>query len=133
MRSFVLKPFLLTFPRSSTTARNMSSSSAVAAGLAQRMFQLKTDPLTGNSEWVVIEDEGEEEDQTVLQPTPKALLATTSYLDMLNDSRRNAAYRLAIDKTVAKPCHVLDIGYNLRQLKTVLCTQIVLALKALII
>lgn len=38
------------------------------------------------------------------------LLATTSYLDMLNDTRRNRAYRLAIEKTITEPCHVLDIG-----------------------
>jgi protein arginine N-methyltransferase 7 len=29
---------------------------------------------------------------------------------MLNDSRRNIAYRLAIEKTITEPCHVLDIG-----------------------
>ncbi|KAI7987436.1 Protein arginine N-methyltransferase 1.6 [Camellia lanceoleosa] len=29
---------------------------------------------------------------------------------MLNDSPRNKAFREAIDKTVTKPCHVLDIG-----------------------
>lgn len=80
-----------------TIVRNMSSGS--------RMFQLKLDPLTGNSEWVVIE-ESDTPEQT---PTP--LLATTSYLDMLNDSPRNRAFREAIDKTVTKPCHVLDIGY----------------------
>nr|GLL44991.1 protein arginine N-methyltransferase 1.6 [Ipomoea trifida] len=84
-------------PRSTRTiVRNMSSGS--------RMFQLKLDPLTGNSEWVVIE-ESDTPEQT---PTP--LLATTSYLDMLNDSPRNRAFREAIDKTVTKPCHVLDIG-----------------------
>ncbi|XP_047947308.1 protein arginine N-methyltransferase 1.6-like isoform X2 [Salvia hispanica] len=69
------------------------------------MFQLQTDPLTGKSEWLVIQDEDDQ-----LQTTPKSLLATTSYLDMLNDSRRNAAYRLAIDNTVTTPSHVLDIG-----------------------
>ncbi|CAH9084462.1 unnamed protein product [Cuscuta epithymum] len=69
-----------------------------------RMFQLKIDPLTGSSEWIVI-DESESPEQT---PTP--LLATTSYLDMLNDSPRNRAFREAIEKTVTKPCHVLDIG-----------------------
>ncbi|KAL3647182.1 Protein arginine N-methyltransferase 7 [Castilleja foliolosa] len=78
----------------------MSSSAA----LSQRIFQLKTDPLTGISEWVVIDEDNAN------QTTPKALLATTSYLDMLNDTRRNSAYRRAIDKTVTKPCHVLDIG-----------------------
>ncbi|XP_059657547.1 protein arginine N-methyltransferase 1.6 [Cornus florida] len=72
----------------------------------QRMFQLRLDPLTGNSDWVVIE----EEEDPVAENAPKPLLATTSYLDMLNDSRRNRAFREAIDKTVTKPCHVLDIG-----------------------
>ncbi|XP_073283374.1 protein arginine N-methyltransferase 1.6-like isoform X2 [Primulina huaijiensis] len=69
------------------------------------MFQLKLNPLTGDSEWVVIEEE-----DSGKQTTPKALLATTSYIDMLNDTRRNRAFRLAIDKTITKPCHVLDIG-----------------------
>jgi len=78
----------------------MSSSSS------QRMFQLKLDPLTGNSEWVVID----EDEQTFQFHQP--LLATTSYLDMLNDSTRNTAFREAIEKTITKPCHVLDIGYS---------------------
>ncbi|KAL6986025.1 Protein arginine N-methyltransferase 7 [Sarracenia purpurea var. burkii] len=69
-----------------------------------RIFQQKLDPLTGNSEWVVIE-----EDELPDAP-PQTLLVTTSYLDMLNDSRRNRAFRDAIDKTITKPCHVLDIG-----------------------
>lgn len=77
----------------------------MSSGSTQRIFQLKTDPLTGNSEWVVIEDNEAPEE------TQKPLLATTSYLDMLNDSRRNKAFREAIDKTIIKPCHVLDIGY----------------------
>lgn len=97
MLSVILKPLLFTFPRS---RRRMTSA---ACG---RMFQLQTDPLTGKSEWLVIQDEDDQ-----LQTTPKSLLATTSYLDMLNDSRRNAAYRLAIDNTVTTPSHVLDIGY----------------------
>ncbi|KAL9433796.1 hypothetical protein AB3S75_028607 [Citrus x aurantiifolia] len=71
----------------------------------QRMFQLKLDPLTGNSEWVVIE-----ENEDVPESSQEPLLATTSYLDMLNDSYRNRAYRLAIDKMITKSCHVLDIG-----------------------
>ncbi|KAH7549614.1 hypothetical protein JRO89_XS13G0056400 [Xanthoceras sorbifolium] len=71
----------------------------------QRVFQLKFEPLTGNSEWIVIE-----ENEDVPESSQAPLLATTSYLDMLNDSCRNRAYRLAINKTVTKPCHVLDIG-----------------------
>ncbi|XP_011081252.1 protein arginine N-methyltransferase 1.6 [Sesamum indicum] len=116
MLSILLKPLHFTFPRRSATAtataaaaaavRGMSSS-LDSGGLTQRMFQLKVDPLTGRSEWVVIE---EEEEDIGNQTTPKALLAATSYLDMLNDSRRNRAFRQAIDKTVTGPCHVLDIG-----------------------
>lgn len=70
------------------------------------MFQLRLDPLTGNSEWVVFEEE-EEGDSEI---PPKDLLSSTSYLDMLNDSRRNRAFHEAIKKTVTKPCHVIDIG-----------------------
>lgn len=69
----------------------------------QRIFQLKVDPLTGNSEWIVIEEQDSDNSQ-------KPLLATTSYLDMLNDSPRNKAFHQAIHNTVSKPCHVLDIG-----------------------
>ncbi|KAK4389491.1 protein arginine N-methyltransferase 1.6, partial [Sesamum angolense] len=110
MLSVLLKPLLFTVPRRSATAtaavRGMSSSLDSGAS-TQRMFQLKVDPLTGKAEWVVIE---EEEEEIGNQTTPKALLATTSYLDMLNDARRNRAFRQAIDKTVTGPCHVLDIG-----------------------
>ncbi|XP_052735163.1 protein arginine N-methyltransferase 1.6 isoform X3 [Vigna angularis] len=73
---------------------------------SHRAFQLKLNPLTGNSEWIVIEDN----DESFAQNFHKPFLATTSYLDMLNDSTRNAAFRHAIEKTISKPCHVLDIG-----------------------
>ncbi|XP_006366742.1 protein arginine N-methyltransferase 1.6 isoform X3 [Solanum tuberosum] len=94
---FFLRPFNTTRSKA-FTVRSMSS------GSGSRMFQLKVDPLTGNSEWVVIEEDEASGDAT------KQLLANTSYLDMLNDTRRNKAYREAIDKTITKPCHVLDIG-----------------------
>jgi protein arginine N-methyltransferase 7 len=84
---------------------------AMSSGSTQRIFQLKLDPLTGNSEWVVIDEQDQEEQ--LPEYSQKPLLATTSYLDMLNDSPRNTALRQAIDKTVSKPCHVLDIGYVL--------------------
>lgn len=77
----------------------------------QRMFQLKLDPITGNSEWVVIED-NDDGDESFAHNFHQPLLATTSYLDMLNDSPRNTAFRQAIQKTITKPCHVLDIGYS---------------------
>ncbi|CAD6338110.1 unnamed protein product [Miscanthus lutarioriparius] len=73
-----------------------------------RAFQLRVNPLTGDSEWLVV-DEAEAE-----APAPthhKQLLAATSYLDMLNDAPRNRAYRLSIDATVTDPtARVLDIG-----------------------
>ncbi|KAK6274957.1 hypothetical protein POUND7_004666 [Theobroma cacao] len=78
---------------------------AMSSYSPQQVFQLKLDPLTGNSEWVVIQDSDE-----LPECSKEPLLASTSYLDMLNDSHRNKAFRLAIDKTVTKPCHVLDIG-----------------------
>ena len=73
------------------------------------MFQLRVDPLTGHSEWVVIEEE--DDGGEIFKNSQQPLLAATSYLDMLNDSGRNRAYREAIDKTITSPCHVLDIGY----------------------
>ncbi|KAJ0967052.1 hypothetical protein J5N97_023969 [Dioscorea zingiberensis] len=80
--------------------RVMASSSS-----SSRAFQLRLNPLTGDTEWVVIEEEDLLETEK-----SKSLLATTSYLDMLNDGRRNRAFRLAIEKTITGPCHVLDIG-----------------------
>nr|KYP55353.1 Protein arginine N-methyltransferase 7 [Cajanus cajan] len=93
-----------TLPPKLNAIRTMSSST-------QRVFQLKLDLLTGNSEWVVIEDNDNDNDhESFSQNFHQPLLATTSYLDMLNDSTRNAAFRQAIEKTITKPCHVLDIG-----------------------
>ena len=79
---------------------------AMSSESTQRAFQLRLDPLTGNSEWIVIE----EQEEQIPNNSQKPLLATTSYLDMLNDSPRNKAFRQAIDKTVTQPCHVIDIG-----------------------
>nr|XP_043615499.1 protein arginine N-methyltransferase 7 [Erigeron canadensis] len=72
------------------------------------MFQLKVNPVTGKSEWIVIEED--EESSVVVD------LATTCYLDMLNDAPRNSAYLHAIHSTLLlfsnnhSPLHVLDIG-----------------------
>ncbi|KAF3780646.1 arginine N-methyltransferase 7 protein [Nymphaea thermarum] len=74
-----------------------------AAMSSQRMFQLRMDPATGNSEWVIV-------DEAVDDEPPRDLLSSTSYLDMLNDSERNRVYHEAIKKVIKKPCHVLDIG-----------------------
>ncbi|KAM0942475.1 putative methyltransferase [Dioscorea sansibarensis] len=93
-------PPLLVIVTSDLLRRTMASSSA-------RSFQLRLNPLTGDSEWVVID---EEEEDLVQREQSKSLLASTSYLDMLNDGRRNRAFRLAIEKTITGPCHVLDIG-----------------------
>ncbi|URE19675.1 Protein arginine N-methyltransferase [Musa troglodytarum] len=82
--------------------------SATTACPKTRAFQLRVNPLTGDSEWIVVEEGGDREE--LEEKTSKNLLATTSYLDMLNDSYRNWAFRAAIEKTIKKPCHVLDIG-----------------------
>ncbi|XP_054823296.1 protein arginine N-methyltransferase 1.6 [Prosopis cineraria] len=100
-RSLSLLSHLARVDHSLPAIRTMSS------GSPQRVFQLKLDPLTGNSEWVVIE---EDEEESFAYKFQQPLLAMTSYLDMLNDSRRNRAFREAIEKTITKPCHVLDIG-----------------------
>uniref|UniRef100_A0A0E0DVI6 Protein arginine N-methyltransferase domain-containing protein n=1 Tax=Oryza meridionalis TaxID=40149 RepID=A0A0E0DVI6_9ORYZ len=77
--------------------------------MASRAFQLRLNPLTGDSEWLVVEEEEDEDHHPT--PPPKQLLATTSYLDMLNDSARNRAYRRAIEAAVTDPSsRVLDIG-----------------------
>lgn len=88
--------------------RNMASSSPNCA------FQLRLNPLTGDSEWLVIDEadgEGEAPHPTTAPSQHKQLLAATSYLDMLNDAARNRAYRRAIEATITDPAaRVLDIG-----------------------
>ncbi|KAG7016890.1 Protein arginine N-methyltransferase 1.6 [Cucurbita argyrosperma subsp. argyrosperma] len=101
---FPTSPFTLN-PQSINPLK-FSATRAMSSASTQRLFQLKFDPLTGNSEWVVIEEEVD----GVSENTQKPILATTSYLDMLNDATRNRAFREAIDKTISKPCRVLDIG-----------------------
>ncbi|XWS61986.1 hypothetical protein CRYUN_Cryun07bG0172100 [Craigia yunnanensis] len=116
MNSLITKTLIPSIPLRSSTRLTLTPNSLrhfkaslpqlyMSSDSSQRVFQLKLDPLTGNSEWVVIEDNDE-----LPECSTESLLATTSYLDMLNDSYRNKAFRLAIDKTVTKPCHVLDIG-----------------------
>ncbi|KAK1261954.1 Protein arginine N-methyltransferase 7 [Acorus gramineus] len=71
-------------------------------------FQQTLDPLTGVSEWIVVDD-GDSGVPEVENPK-KSFLSSTSYLDMLNDSFRNRAFHEAIKKTIKCPSHVLDIG-----------------------
>ncbi|XP_076943445.1 protein arginine N-methyltransferase 7-like [Bidens hawaiensis] len=94
---------LKTLTHITTVVRTLTgpSTRTMSTGL---MFQLKVNPVNGTSEWIVIEEE------QVDDVSPKPLLATTSYLDMLNDAPRNRAYCLAIDKAVTKHSQVLDIG-----------------------
>jgi protein arginine N-methyltransferase 7 len=86
---------------------------STAAG-PSRAFQLRLNPLTGDSEWLVVDEEADGEGAAPPRPTPaaqKQLLAATSYLDMLNDAARNRAYRRAIEAAVTDPAtRVLDIG-----------------------
>ncbi|KAF7105648.1 hypothetical protein CFC21_106429 [Triticum aestivum] len=91
--------------------RGRSRRMAFSAAAPSRAFQLRLNPLTGDSEWLVV-DEAEGEDVGAAPPqTQRQLLAATSYLDMLNDAARNRAYRRAIDAAVSDPsARVLDIG-----------------------
>ncbi|CAA6656140.1 unnamed protein product [Spirodela intermedia] len=93
----------------STIPSLLGASRKMSAAAPQVAFQLRTNPLTGDSEWIVIEAADEHDENGIFGPG-KSLLATTSYLDMLNDSRRNTAFHRAIQKTITRPCHVLDIG-----------------------
>ncbi|KAG2624158.1 hypothetical protein PVAP13_3KG108700 [Panicum virgatum] len=80
----------------------------MASSEPTRAFQLRLNPLTGDSEWLVVD-----EAECAPAPTQHSShpLAATSYLDMLNDAARNRAYRHAIEATVADPTsRVLDIG-----------------------
>nr|QEG03054.1 arginine N-methyltransferase 7 isoform X1 [Cymbidium ensifolium] len=104
-------PFSLFFgerltPSPIPLARSMSS---LAAG-KHCAFQLLLNPLTGESEWIVVNEKDDDDVDETAFSASRSVLAATSYLDMLNDSRRNRAFRLAIEKTITGPCHVLDIG-----------------------
>ncbi|KAG2485028.1 hypothetical protein HYH03_016231 [Edaphochlamys debaryana] len=60
------------------------------------MFVQKINPLTGEADWVLVNDPGlgDEDDASA------DLVATSSYLDMLTDSRRNAAYAAALRRVI---------------------------------
>ncbi|CAL5045204.1 unnamed protein product [Urochloa decumbens] len=96
-------------PRPPPAALRLLLRRRMASSEPARAFQLRLNPLTGDSEWLVVDDA---EPEAPAPPTQhKQLLAATSYLDMLNDAARNRAYRRAIDATVTGPTsRVLDIG-----------------------
>ncbi|XP_078173348.1 protein arginine methyltransferase 7 [Carex rostrata] len=105
MRSFLfgLKPAISTYTLTSVLrSLTITRSIPVHSTMSTQSFHLRLNPLTGESEWVVINEEEKDKE--------KSLLANTSYLDMLNDSYRNCAYRRAIEAAVTHPCHVIDIG-----------------------
>ncbi|GLI64496.1 hypothetical protein VaNZ11_007699, partial [Volvox africanus] len=60
------------------------------------MFVQKLNPLTGEADWVLVNDPGlgDEDDASA------DLVATSSYLDMLTDRRRNAAYYAAMRRVI---------------------------------
>ncbi|CAL5050373.1 unnamed protein product [Urochloa decumbens] len=96
-------------PRPPPAALRLLLRRRMASSEPARAFQLRLNPLTGDSEWLVVDDA---EPEAPAPPTQhKQLLAATSYLDMLNDAARNRSYRRAIDATVTGPTsRVLDIG-----------------------
>ncbi|GLC46837.1 Protein arginine N-methyltransferase 7 [Pleodorina starrii] len=60
------------------------------------MFVQKLNPLTGEADWVLVNDPGlgDEDDASA------DLVATSSYLDMLTDTRRNKAYHAALRRVI---------------------------------
>lgn len=90
----------------------------VRSTMSTQSFQLRFNPLTGESDWVVINEV--EKDKEGEKDASRSLLANTSYLDMLNDSYRNRAYRRAIEAAITGPCHVIDIGYHFSHCMNVL-------------
>ncbi|XP_057829432.2 protein arginine N-methyltransferase 1.6 isoform X3 [Cryptomeria japonica] len=109
LRHFLLRDLLLTKHKKthfSSSFPQLCKREAKMAATEQQAFQLKLNPLTGESEWVVMEKNPREQEDESLRD----IMAHTSYLDMLNDTDRNRAYDLAIRKTIRRPCHVLDIG-----------------------
>ncbi|GIM12474.1 hypothetical protein Vretimale_15814 [Volvox reticuliferus] len=60
------------------------------------MFVQKLNPLTGEADWVLVNDPGLGDNDDASAD----LVATSSYLDMLTDRRRNAAYYAAIRRVI---------------------------------
>ncbi|PNH06042.1 Protein arginine N-methyltransferase 1.6 [Tetrabaena socialis] len=60
------------------------------------MFVQKLNPLTGEADWVLVNEPGlgDEDDASA------DLVATSSYLDMLTDTRRNVAYNAALRRVL---------------------------------
>ncbi|KAG0578071.1 hypothetical protein M758_5G196600 [Ceratodon purpureus] len=77
------------------------------------MMQQSLNKLTGQVEWNVVRLHDDQDDGGefggLAEEVSEALTMTT-YLDMLNDTTRNRAYHLAIQKAVKGARHVLDIG-----------------------
>lgn len=69
------------------------------------MMQQSLNKLTGQVEWNVVRLHDDQDDGEVSEA-----FTWTTYLDMLNDTTRNRAYHLAIQKAVRGARHVLDIG-----------------------
>lgn len=94
----------------SKAGRRFSSAIVRDPAVHAVLIQERLNPLTGVSEWEVVTDEADNADCWKSEAATSEL-ARTSYLDMLNDSVRNAAYARAIQKVVRGANHVLDIGY----------------------
>lgn len=90
--------------------------SEMAAVSENCIMEQRLNPLTGQSEWIVVKLQSESEvdkyDDFGALNERGGSLGHTLYLDMLNDVERNSAYDQAIRKVVAEGAHhVLDIGY----------------------
>ena len=83
------------------------------------MFMQELNFLTGRLEWVPVQESCENNAGIETGPASShdpsrcsvcARLASSSYLDMLNDERRNRLYEGAIAETVKAGDQILDIG-----------------------
>uniref|UniRef100_A0A7S0VD07 type I protein arginine methyltransferase n=1 Tax=Polytomella parva TaxID=51329 RepID=A0A7S0VD07_9CHLO len=70
------------------------------------MFVQRRNPLTGDTDWVLVDEPG----LGTANDASAELVATSSYLDMLTDFRRNEAYHRALRRTLRPETRVLDIG-----------------------
>ncbi|GMH34112.1 hypothetical protein BSKO_01946 [Bryopsis sp. KO-2023] len=73
------------------------------------MFVQKRNDATGKLELVQIGVDDSDGDSG-MDDCLRALLSSSSYLDMLNDTRRNRAYRMAIERAVKPGDTIFDIG-----------------------
>ncbi|GBG64291.1 hypothetical protein CBR_g41210 [Chara braunii] len=85
------------------------------------LFVQKMNPVTGVVEWQTVHLEDKIEGCWDRDADPTQVIARSSYLDMLNDKKRNEDFNRAIQKAVRSGDHVLDIGTGTGLLAMMAC------------